>query len=149
MRLQPGSRKQARCEQARFYSQSPGNAAKARIVDPRGATSPIPRRTPFTRCFTKAGVPGQAQPVNEYLRDRCTSAAPSSPLVERGYLRLSTAVLRSALPELSPQIVDVTLPGRTTHDLIVWGPPGPSTIGGFAANDPLLNQRHHQRALAA
>ena len=79
-------------------------------------------------------------PVNEYLGPFYERAF--QPLVERGFLRFAYggADVGSYL-SYHPQIADVHITGSDrTHDLIVWGPPGPERERRKAENDPLLKK---------
>jgi acyl-CoA reductase-like NAD-dependent aldehyde dehydrogenase len=79
-------------------------------------------------------------PVNEYLGPFYERAF--QPLVERGFLRFAYggADVGSYL-SYHPQIADVHITGsHRTHDLIVWGPPGPERERRKAAGDPLLKK---------
>ena len=79
-------------------------------------------------------------PVNEYLEPHYTRAL--QPLVDAGYL----AFVRGGGAEGAylcehPLVDDVHITGSDrTHDLIVWGPPGPERDRRKQAHDPLLKK---------
>ncbi len=143
MRLQPGiTEQQARQEQARFYSQSPaGNKGGVSLILGAGNVASIPPTDALYKMFHEGKVClVKLNPVNEYLGPMYERAF--QPLVERGYLRFvyGGAEVGSYL-SYHPQIVDVHITGSDrTHDLIVWGPPGPERDRRLAANDPLLKK---------
>jgi aldehyde dehydrogenase (NAD(P)+) len=63
-------------------------------------------------------------------------------MIERGYLRIvyGGGDVGKYLCE-HPQVADLHITGSdATHDLIVWGPPGPERERRKAANDPLLGK---------
>jgi aldehyde dehydrogenase (NAD(P)+) len=77
-------------------------------------------------------------PVNEWVGPYLERAL--QPLVSRGYLRIvyGGAEVGSLLVN-HPLVDDVHITGSDrTHDLIVWGPPGPERDRRIAARDPLL-----------
>jgi aldehyde dehydrogenase (NAD(P)+) len=77
-------------------------------------------------------------PVNEWVGPFVEQAL--APLVSRGYLRVvyGGAEVGSALV-YHPAVDDVHITGSDrTHDLIVWGPPGPERERRKAEHDPLL-----------
>ena len=79
-------------------------------------------------------------PVNEYLGPFYEQAF--LPLVERGYLQFAYggADVGSYL-SYHPLIEDIHITGSDrTHDLIVWGPPGPERERRKAADDPVLKK---------
>ncbi len=80
-------------------------------------------------------------PVNEYLGPFFEQAF--LPLVERGYLQFcyGGADVGSYL-SYHPLIEDIHITGSDrTHDLIVWGPPGPERERRMASDDPLLKKQ--------
>jgi acyl-CoA reductase-like NAD-dependent aldehyde dehydrogenase len=77
-------------------------------------------------------------PVNEWVGPHLERAL--QPLISRGYLRIvyGGAEVGSSLV-YHPLVDDVHITGSDrTHDLIVWGPPGPERDRRIAARDPLL-----------
>lgn len=80
-------------------------------------------------------------PVNEYLGPFFIEAL--APLIEAGYLRVvyGGAEVGRFLVE-HPQVDDVHITGSdVTHDMIVWGPPGPERERRKRDNQPLLQKR--------
>src|SRR5262249_52024164 len=77
-------------------------------------------------------------PVNEWVGPFLERAL--QPLISRGYLRVvyGGAEVGSGLV-YQPGVADVHIRGcDRTHDLIVWGPPGPERDRRIAGRDPLL-----------
>lgn len=79
-------------------------------------------------------------PVNEYLGPFYEQAF--APFVERGYLRFAYGGAEAgSYLSYHPLIDDIHITGSDrTHDLIVWGPPGPERDRRLAADDPLLKK---------
>lgn len=141
IRLLPGiSEAQAREQQASFYSQK-ATAGGVSLILGAGNVASIPPTDGLYKMFHEGKVClVKLNPVNEYLGPFYERAF--QPLVERGYLRFvyGGAEVGSYL-SYHPQIVDVHITGSDrTHDLIVWGPPGPERERRLAANDPLLKK---------
>jgi aldehyde dehydrogenase (NAD(P)+) len=79
-------------------------------------------------------------PVNEYLAEFYEQAF--KPLVERGFLRfvLGGGDVGGYLSGHA-LVDDIHITGSDrTHDLIVWGPPGPERVRRMESNDPLLKK---------
>ena len=79
-------------------------------------------------------------PVNEYLGPVFEQAF--APLIAKDYLRVlyGGAEVGAYLCQ-HPLVDDIHITGSDrTHDLIVWGPPGPERDRRKAANDPLLKK---------
>lgn len=82
----------------------------------------------------------KTSPVNAYLGPTLEHAF--APLIERGFLRIvhGGAEVGAHLAQ-HRGIGAVHLTGSAaTHDLLVWGPPGPEREARKAANDPLLTK---------
>lgn len=143
MRLLPGiTEQQARQEQAQFYNQrSPTSKGGVSLILGAGNVASIPPTDALYKMFHEGKVClVKLNPVNEYLGPMYERAF--QPLVERGYLRFvyGGAEVGSYL-SYHPQVMDVHITGSDrTHDLIVWGPPGPERDRRRAANDPLLKK---------
>jgi len=141
LRMQPGLSEQAvRERQASLYHQSEVRPGVSLILGAGNVAS-----IPPTDALHKMLVEGKVcfvklNPVNEYLGPFFEQAF--APLVERGYLRFcyGGAEVGSYL-SYHPSIEDIHITGSDrTHDLIVWGPPGPERDRRMAADDPVLKK---------
>ena len=114
----------------------------------RATSRPSRRWTSSTRCSsTGASCLLKMNPVNEYLgpapRARAAAARSSAATSPS-----CTAAPRSARTfATTASIGDVHITGSDkTHDLIVWGPPGPGARGPKAPQRPAPQEAHHERA---
>jgi acyl-CoA reductase-like NAD-dependent aldehyde dehydrogenase len=130
----------ARARQASFYARQDPQGGVALILG-AGNVSSIPPMDAFTKLFVEGLVCViKLNPVNEYcgpLLERCLE-----PLITPGYLAVvygGGEVGKHLIAKA--EIADVHMTGSdATHDLIVWGPPGPERERRKAANDPLLKK---------
>ena len=125
-------------EQAAFYRQSDPVGGVSLILG-AGNVSSIPPLDVFTAMFVEGRVALlKMNPVNEWLGPHLERAL--EPLIGRGYLRIvygGAEVGRYLLDQKGVDHVHITGSDRT-HDLIVWGPPGPERDRRKAAGQPLL-----------
>jgi acyl-CoA reductase-like NAD-dependent aldehyde dehydrogenase len=128
----------ARERQAAFYQQR-DPAGGVSVILGAGNVASIPPMDVATKMFIEGYVCVlKMNPVNEWVGPHLERAL--EPLISRGYLRIvyGGAEVGSQLA-YHPRIDDVHITGSDrTHDMIVWGPPGPERDRRQAANDPLL-----------
>ena len=126
--------------QASFYQRRDPDGGVALILG-AGNVSSIPPMDVFTKMFTEGFVCLlKMNPVNEWAGPILERAL--APLVERGFLRVvyGGADVGQYLVE-HDGIADVHITGSDkTHDVIVWGPPGPDRERRQAAGDPVLKR---------
>jgi aldehyde dehydrogenase (NAD(P)+) len=139
--LQPGiARSQVKDHQASFYKKRDPEGRVSLILG-AGNVSSIPPMDILYKMFVDGSVALlKMNPVNEYLGPLFERAL--RPLIERGYLAIvyGGADVGSYLC-YHPSIGDVHITGSDkTHDLIVWGPPGPEREDRKRRNDPLLRK---------
>ncbi len=139
--LQPSvARADVGAHQASFYKKRDPEGRVSLILG-AGNVSSIPPMDIFYKMFVDGSVVLlKMNPVNEYLGPLLERAL--RPLVERGYLAIvyGGADVGSYLC-YHPEIGDVHITGSDkTHDLIVWGPPGPEREDRKRRNDPLLKK---------
>lgn len=140
--MQEGVTLQAACErQARFYDGKP-HGGVVEIVLGAGNVSSIPPCDVLYKMFAEGHVCVlKMNPVNEWVGPHLEQAL--APLVSAGYLRVVYGGgPAGAYLTTHPQVDEVHITGSDkTHDLIVWGPPGPERERRLAARDPLLKKR--------
>ncbi len=139
--LQPGiKRSDVGNHQASFYKRRDPDGLVSLILG-AGNVSSIPPMDILYKMFVDGSVVLlKMNPVNEYLGPLLERAF--RPLIERGYLAIvyGGAEVGSYLC-YHPSIGDVHITGSDkTHDLIVWGPPGPEREDRKRRNDPLLKK---------
>jgi acyl-CoA reductase-like NAD-dependent aldehyde dehydrogenase len=139
--LQPGiKRADVAGRQASFYKQR-DPAGLVSLILGAGNVSSIPPMDILYKMFVDGSVVLlKMNPVNEYLGPFLERAF--RPLIERGYLAIvyGGAEVGSYLC-YHPNVGDVHITGSDrTHDLIVWGPPGPEREDRKRRNDPLLKK---------
>jgi aldehyde dehydrogenase (NAD(P)+) len=126
--------------QASFYRQREPDGGVSLILG-AGNVSSIPPMDVFSKLFVEGYVCLlKMNPVNEWSGPILERAL--APLVEAGVLRIvyGGADVGGYLVE-HPGVDDVHITGSDkTHDLIVWGKPGPERERRLAANDPLLKK---------
>jgi len=137
--MQPGiDEAAARRQQAPFYAQQGPEGAVALVLG-AGNVSSIPPMDVMTKMFVDGEVCVlKMNPVNEWVGPILERVF--TPLVERGYLRVvyGGGDAGKHLVEHAG-IDDVHITGSDrTHDLIVWGPPGPERDRRMAEDRPLL-----------
>jgi aldehyde dehydrogenase (NAD(P)+) len=129
---------QARARQAAFYQRRDPEGGVS-VVLGAGNVASIPPMDVASKLFVEGLVCVlKMNPVNEWVGPYLERAL--QPLVSRGYLRIvyGGAEVGSMLV-YHPGVDDVHITGSDrTHDLIVWGPPGPERDRRIAARDPLL-----------
>lgn len=107
-----------------------------------GNVSSIPPMDMLYKSFAEGFVClVKVNPVNEWVGPHMERAF--RPFVERGFLRVvyGGAEVGSYLVNHA-MVDDIHITGSNhTHDLIVWGPPGPERERRKAANDPVLKKR--------
>jgi acyl-CoA reductase-like NAD-dependent aldehyde dehydrogenase len=137
--MDPGvDERAARERQAAFYQRRDPEGSVSVILG-AGNVSSIPALDIASKMFVEGHVCVlKVNPVNEWVGPHLERAL--EPLIARGFLRVvyGGAEVGSYLV-YHPQVDDVHITGSDrTHDLIVWGPPGPERDRRQAANDPLL-----------
>lgn len=134
------SPEEAQRRQASFYKKSAPTGGVSLVLG-AGNVASIPPMDALYKMFVDGNVCiVKLNPVNEYLEPFYTDAL--QPLVEKGYLRfvLGGAEVGSHLA-YHPLVTDVHITGSDrTHDLLVWGPPGPERTRRQKDNDPLLQK---------
>ena len=129
---------QARERQAAFYQRRDPEGGVS-VVLGAGNVASIPPMDVASKLFVEGLVCVlKMNPVNEWVGPYLERAL--QPLVSRGYLRIvyGGAEVGSMLV-YHPGVDDVHITGSDrTHDLIVWGPPGPERDRRIAARNPLL-----------
>lgn len=134
------SREDAQRRQAGFYRR-PGPEGGVSLILGAGNVSSIPPMDVLAKMFIDGEVCLlKMNPINEWLGPHLERAL--APLIAPGYLRIAYGgadVGRTLVND--DRIHDVHITGSdTTHDLIVWGPPGPGRNRRIAENDPLLKK---------
>jgi aldehyde dehydrogenase (NAD(P)+) len=128
----------ARARQAAFYRERDPEGGLSVILG-AGNVASIPPMDVATKMFIEGKVCIlKMNPVNEWVGPFLERGL--APLISRGYLRVvyGGAEVGQALV-YHPGVDDVHITGSDrTHDMIVWGPPGPERERRMAANDPLL-----------
>lgn len=140
--MEPGtSELEAQRRQASNYSvpEPPGGVS---LVLGAGNVSSIPALDVFSRWLLDGRVCVlKMSPVNQWVGPFLEQVL--APFVEKGYLRVvyGDGEVGAALVS-HPLVDDVHITGSDeTHDLIVWGPPGPERARRIAAGEPLLAKR--------
>jgi acyl-CoA reductase-like NAD-dependent aldehyde dehydrogenase len=126
-------------QQAAFYQERDPEGGVSLILG-AGNVSSIPPMDVLSKMFVEGFVCLlKMNPVNEWSGPFIERAL--APLIERGFLRVvyGGADVGKYLT-YHQGIDDVHITGSDkTHDLIVWGPPGPERERRMAENDPLLH----------
>lgn len=139
--LQPNvSEAEARARQASFYQRANPEGGVSLILG-AGNVASIPPGDVLTKMFQEGKVCVlKMNPVNEWVGPHLERAM--APLIERGYLRIVYGGGAEGAHLVNhPGVHDIHITGSDkTHDLIVWGPPGPERERRKAANTPLLNK---------
>ncbi len=141
IRLLPGvTAAEAREKQASFYKQKNPKGGLSLILG-AGNVASIPPMDALYKLFAEGRVCViKMNPVNEYLGPIFERAM--APLIQRDYLRVvyGGGDVGAYLCQ-HPAVDDIHITGSDrTHDLIVWGPPGPERERRRAAHDPLLKK---------
>ena len=126
--------------QGAFYKQTEPKGGVSLVLG-AGNVSSIPPMDALYKMFVDGNVClVKLNPVNEYLGEHLDKAF--APLVEKGYLRFvkgGTEVGTYLVKH--PEVDDVHITGSDrTHDLIVWGPPGPERERRMREDDPVLKK---------
>lgn len=128
----------ARERQAAFYQRKDPEGGVSIILG-AGNVSSIPPMDVASKLFTEGMTCVlKMNPVNEWVGPYLERAL--SPLIQRGYLRIvyGGGDVGSMLV-YHPAADDVHITGSDrTHEMIVWGAPGPERDRRLATNDPLL-----------
>jgi aldehyde dehydrogenase (NAD(P)+) len=127
-------------KQASFYDKKDPEGALSLILG-AGNVSSIPPMDAFYKMFVDGSVCLlKMNPVNEYLGPIYEDAL--APLIQAGYLRIAYGGGEvGGYLTAHAGVDDVHITGSDrTHDLIVWGPPGPERDRRKAAKDPLLKK---------
>ena len=129
-----------RDRQASFYGKK-GPEGEVSLILGAGNVSSIPPMDAFYKMFIDGSVCLlKMNPVNEYLGPVYEEAL--EPLIRAGYLRIAYGAGDVGAYLVQHEgVSDVHITGSDrTHDLIVWGPPGPERDRRKAENDPLLKK---------
>lgn len=143
LRMQPGltEAKVREAQASHYHSGDKGRSGAVSLILGAGNVASIPPADALYKLLHEGKVCLiKLNPVNEYLGPFYERAF--QPLVERGFIRFAYggADVGSYLT-YHQQIADVHITGSDrTHDLIVWGPPGPERERRMAENDPLLKK---------
>jgi len=133
--------KAARERQAAFFGLH-DPAGIVELVLGAGNVSAIPPTDVLHKMFAEGHVCVlKMNPVNEWVGPHLEQAL--APLISAGYLRVvyGGAAVGTHLVN-HPQVDEVHITGSDkTHDIIVWGPPGPERERRMAAGEPLLKKR--------
>ena len=132
---------QLRDLQASFYSRKDPEGRVALVLG-AGNVSSIPATDVLDKMFVQGQVCVlKVNPVNEWVGPFLERAF--APLVQRGYLRFAYGAGDVGAYLVGHTDIDeVHITGSDkTHDLIVWGPPGPDRDRRKAAHDPLLKKK--------
>lgn len=124
--------------QAAFYQKRDPEGGVSLVLG-AGNVSSIPPMDVFTCLFIDGNVTLlKMNPVNEWVGEHLERAL--APLIARGYLRIVYGGAEVGAYLTRHAAVDhIHITGSDkTHDLIVWGPPGPERERRLAENDPLL-----------
>lgn len=130
----------AREAQASFYKQKDPKGGLTLTLG-AGNVSSIAPMDALYKMFTEGNVGIiKMNPVNEYLGPIFEKAL--APLVEKDYLRVVCGGGDVGAYLCQHDLVDdIHITGSDrTHDLIVWGPPGPERERRRAAKDPVLKK---------
>lgn len=141
VRMQPGmTEREVRERQAWFYNRRDPEGGVSLILG-AGNVSSIPAMDALYKLFAEGHVAlVKMNPVNDYVGPLLEEAF--KPLIDRGYLRIvygGADVGRHLVYHDGIDDVHITGSDRT-HDLIVWGPPGPERQRRMEANEPLLKK---------
>jgi aldehyde dehydrogenase (NAD(P)+) len=139
--LQPGIRRgDVPAHQASFYKKKDPEGGVSLVLG-AGNVASIPPMDVVYKMFVDGNVVIlKMNPVNEYLGPILERAF--KPLIDRGYLAIvyGGGEVGSYLC-YHRDVADVHITGSDkTHDLIVWGPPGPEREERKRNNDPLLKK---------
>ena len=139
--LQPGvDAARARALQASYYSKKDPQPSVCAVLG-AGNVSSIPPMDVFYKMFTEGRVCVlKMNPVNEWVGPFLEKAL--SPLIDRSFLRIVYGGGEAGKHLVEHQDVDdIHITGSDkTHDLIVWGPPGPERERRKLAKDPVLKK---------
>ena len=131
---------EARRRQASFYDRRDPTGAISLVLG-AGNVSSIPPMDVFTKMFIEGKVcVMKMNPVNAWLGSHLERGL--EPLISRGFLRIvhGGADVGGTLVN-DQRVSDVHITGSArTHDLVVWGPPGPERDRRKAMNTPLLDK---------
>lgn len=130
----------ARERQASFYSKKDPKGGVSLILG-AGNVSSIPPMDFAYKMFVDGNVCVlKMNPVNEWVGPHLERAFAS--LVQAGYLRVVYGGAEAGAYLVQHEgIDDIHITGSDkTHDVIVWGPPGPERDRRKAANDPVLKK---------
>lgn len=139
--LQPGwDERRGREAQASFYGKKDPEGGVSLILG-AGNVSSIPPMDAFYKMFVDGNVcVVKMNPVNEWVGPMLERGL--KPLLDKGYLRIvyGGGDVGAYLCQ-HPDIDDIHITGSDrTHDLIVWGPPGPERDRRMREDDPLLKK---------
>lgn len=140
-RMLPGESEKTVIEMAGRAYHEPGDGAVSLVLG-AGNVSSIPAMDVLARSFGEGSVCLlKMNPVNEWVGPHLERAF--APLIQEGFLDIcyGGAEVGRYLVE-HPVVSDVHITGSAeTHDLIVWGPPGPERERRKSVGDPLFKKR--------
>jgi acyl-CoA reductase-like NAD-dependent aldehyde dehydrogenase len=135
--MQPGlGRDEAIRRQAPFYQQQDPNGSIALVLG-AGNVASLPPGDFLTKMFVEGSVVLlKMNPVNEWVGPFLEHVF--APLIDRGFLRVVYGGADVGDYLVHHETIDsVHITGSDlTHDMIVWGPPGPERERRMAQNDP-------------
>lgn len=141
VRMLPGVTAQGVVEKQASYYSKKDPEGRVSLVLGAGNVASIPPMDAFYKMFVEGStVLVKMNPVNEYLGPFYEEAF--KPMIEAGYLRIAYGGGDVGGYLVAHEgIDDIHITGSDrTHDLIVWGPPGPERDRRKANNEPLLKK---------
>lgn len=141
-RMQEGLTRSEVKAQAGHFHREPDPEGGVSLILGAGNVSSIPPMDALYKSFAEGFVNVvKVNPVNEWVGPHLERAF--APFVEQGFLRVvyGGAEVGKQLVE-NDAVKDIHITGSNhTHDLIVWGPPGPERERRMAQDDPVLDKR--------
>ena len=134
------TREQMRERQASFYKK-PNHTGKISLILGAGNVSSIPPTDVASKLFVEGKVcVVKMNPVNAYVGPLLERVF--APAVEKGWIAFVYGGADEGKYLVGHPLVDeVHITGSDkTHDMMVWGPPGPERAARMAKNDPLLKK---------
>ncbi|MFN7130556.1 MAG: aldehyde dehydrogenase family protein [Myxococcales bacterium] len=139
--MQPSVTPENLAEHQAVYYKKPDHDGKVALVLGAGNVPSIPALDVTTKMFNE----GKAcilkmNPVNEYVGPFIEKAFAQA--IEKGYFAVVYGGAEEGAHLVNHELVDeVHITGSDkTHDLLVWGPPGPERAARMARNEPLLKK---------
>jgi acyl-CoA reductase-like NAD-dependent aldehyde dehydrogenase len=139
--LEPGVGERELHETRARFHKAPDHDGKVCLVLGAGNINSIPPMDVATKLFNEGKVCVlKMNPVNAYLGPFLEDALQDA--IARGYLAIVYGgAEEGAYLAHHPAVDEVHITGSDrTHDLLVWGPPGPERAARMARNEPLLGK---------